>query len=254
MWNLSRANFNRLMKSWVFWICAAFLVCAACRSGVQEWVLSRDPGPNSAWDRWSVILFQQVRDMLPFVMGALSSLFLAGEYDGNAIRNKLVPGHSRGAVYCAAVTTISAGAILLFLLHTGIVAVFLRLSFGPFPNHPPVLQDLAAILVMWLAWSALFTAIGMNCTMPAVSVVVCLGAFGVLELITNLFHPIHQRNQVGVLAVVSPFLYDFLPTGQGDQLRDVGTMAEWHLIPYGLLFAVFANSIGALVFCKRDMK
>ncbi len=252
MGNLLRANIARLRKSWVFWLCAIVLVLMACRSGGKELVLSRDPGSNSAWDRWSVMLFQPVGTTLPVVSAVFSALFLGGEYDGNPIRNKLILGHSRASVYFAAWVSVFAGTILLFLLRTGIMAGFLYLGFGPFPGDPPVPEDLAAILVMWLAWSALFTAIGMNCTVPAVSVVLCLGAFGLLLMVTRHFDPLFQRNQVGFRAVLCPFLYNFLPTGQGDQLRDVGYTGEAHLIPYSLLFAAIGGGIGALVFCRKD--
>lgn len=254
MWNLMQANCARLRKSWVFWLCAAVLVLLACRSGVKELMLSRDPGSNSAWDRWSAMLFQQVGTTLPVVAAVFSALFLGGEYDGTPIRNKLIQGHGRAAVYFSAWISVSVGTILLFLLHTGIMAGFLHLGFGPFPGDPPVLGDLTAILVMWLAWSALFTAIGMNCTVPAVTVVLCLGVLGLFLVATHHLDPILQRNQEGFRAVLCPFLYNFLPTGQGDQLRDVGRTGEAHLIPYALLFAAIWNGIGALVFCIKDKK
>ncbi len=265
MWNLLQANIARLRKSWVFWLCAAVLVYFAWDRGMYEMAFRLNMGQNTVWDRWSFTLFGRVWNLLPLVATVFAALFLGGEYDGSAIRNKLIPGHGRGAVYCAAMLTVILGILLLFLLYTGGTAVFLWAAYGPFPDYPwadagaepigrIVLEDLAAILVMWVAWGGLFTAIGMNCPVPAVSVVVSLGVYGLLLLLGNEMDPILMQNQTGLRAKLSPFLYNFLPTGQGDQLRTVLNHGRLDLIPYGLLFTVVVNGIGAFVFCKKDMR
>ncbi len=216
MKSLLTSYFSRLGKSRVFWLCAAFMAVLAVQSGSAEFTIAE----QAAQDRWTVILFGEISFELPCVLAVFAALFLGGEYDGGAIRSKLIVGRARWAVYGAALITVSATAALLALLYTGVAAALCRLAHGPMPDASRVSVYLAAVLLMCVSWSALFTAIGLNCARPAVSAAVCLVVMLVSYTVCASVFPgdilLHGN---GPEAALSRFFYDLLPSGQGAQLR-----------------------------------
>lgn len=256
MKSLLSSYFSRLGKSRVFWLCAAVMAALALWRGGLEFLIGPD---QIAQDRWAVTLFGEMQIELPGVLAVFAALFLGGEYDGGAIRNKLIVGCARWTVYGAALATVSAVAALLALLYTGVTAALCWLAHGPMPDPSRLPVYLAAALLVCVAWSALFTAVGLNCTRPAVSVVTCLAAVGVTFVACARFFTadilIHDN---GPEAALSRFFYNLLPIGQGDQLRFIGTDnlrdPPEVLMPYSALFITLATGAGLPLFWRKDLK
>lgn len=255
MKSLLASYFSRLGKSRVFWLCAAVMAALAVRSGLVEFIMAG----QAAQDRWAVILFGEMHFELPGILAVFAALFLGGEYDGGAIRNKLIVGRARWTVYGAALVTVSAVAALLALLYAGVTAALCWMAHGPMPDPSRLPVYLVAVLLVCVAWSALFTAVGLNCTLPAVSVVTCLAAVGVTFVACARFFTadilIHDN---GPEAALSRFFYNLLPIGQGDQLRFIGTDNLRNppevLMPYSALFIVLATGAGLPLFWRKDLK
>ena len=253
---LLASYFTRMGKSRAFWVCTAAIEGLALWHGWREFGIGPD---QSAQDRWATVLFAEMHYELPCILGIFAALYLGEEYEGGALRNKLIAGHGRWAVYGAALAAVSAAAWLMAIAYTGISALLCWLAHGPMPDPSRVPVFLAAVLLVCLAWSTLFTAIGLNCTRPYVSAVVCLAAVGVLLVASARFLSVDiilQGN--GPDAAVSRFFYNLLPSGKGDQLRYIGTSnladAPETLMPYSALFTVLAVAAGMPLFWRRDLK
>ncbi len=247
--------FSRLGRSRVFWLCVAVMIALAVRSGAVEFTVA----DQAAQDRWAMILFGEMHLELPVILAIFAALFLGGEYDGGAIRNKLIVGCARWTVYGAALVTVSALAIGLALLYAGVAAVLCWLAHGPMPDPSRLPVYLAAVLLVCVAWSALFTALGLNCTRPAVSLVICLAVVGITFLACTRFLPAEIiAHDNGPEAALSRFFYNLLPIGQGDQLRIIDTDnlrdPPEALMPYSALFIVLATGAGLPLFWRKDLK
>ena len=94
MGNLIRAHFARLWRSPVFWLGTA----ASAAAGVLLWF------PSAAG----------LAVVPPFCCAAVFSLFFGAEHADGTIRNKLIAGHSREAIYLATLT--AALTVTLFYL------------------------------------------------------------------------------------------------------------------------------------------
>ena len=247
--------FSRLGRSRVFWLCVVVMIALAVRSGAMEFTVA----DQAAQDRWAIILFGEMRLELPIILAIFASMFLGGEYDGGAIRNKLIVGCARWRVYSAALVTVSAVAVGLALLYAGVAAVLCWLAHGPMPDPSRLPVYLAAVLLVCVAWSALFTALGMNCIRPSVSIVTCLAVVGVTFLICTRFllaEIIAHDNCPE--AALSRFFYNLLPIGQGDQLRFIETDSLRYppeaLMPYSAMFIVLTTGAGLPLFLRKDLK
>ena len=255
MKSLLTSYFSRLGKSRVFWLCAAFMAILAVWRGSAEFTIVG----QTAQDRWTVILFGEMGFELPCVLAVFAALFLGGEYGGGAIRSKLIVGRSRWTVYGSALITVSATAALLALLYAGVAAALCRLAHGPMPDASRVPAYLAAVLLVCVSWSALFTAIGLNCARPVVSAAVCLVAVLVsFAACSHIFPADILLHSNGSEAALSRFFYDLLPSGQGAQLRIIGTDnlrdPPEALMPYSALFIVLATGVGLSRFRRKDLK
>lgn len=255
MKSLLSSYVSRLGKSRVFWLCAAAMAALAIRRGAAEFRIFGQP----PMDRWSLTLFGDIQYQLPCILAIFTALFLGGEYTGGAVRNKLVVGRARWGVYCSALLTVSAVAVSLALLYTGVTAGLCRLAHGPMPDPSQVPVYLAAVLLVCIAWSALFTAVGLNCTRPAVSVVVCLAVVGVTFVACARFFAadilLHNN---GPETALSRFFYNLLPIGQGDQLRIIGANnlsdPPETLMPYSALFIALTTAAGLPLFWRKNLK
>ena len=92
MRKLMRANFYRLWKSRVFWICvaASFLISAAFRLA-KQYPSQEMPSLDE--------MYLQIFPMLPLIHGVFAGLFLGTEYQDGTLRNKVTVGHTRGEIY-----------------------------------------------------------------------------------------------------------------------------------------------------------
>ena len=92
MRKLMRANFYRLWKSRVFWICvaASFLISAAFLLAKQY--PSQEMPPLDE-------MYLKIFPMLPLIHGVFAGLFLRTEYQDGTLRHKVTVGHTRGELY-----------------------------------------------------------------------------------------------------------------------------------------------------------
>lgn len=118
MGNLIRAHLARLWRAPIFWLCciAMFIIgTGLANSAISDWqVMMYGDISFTSTTLWGQPLCGSGA-LIGFALAALFSLFFGTEYSDGAIRNKLIAGHSRGAIYFATLITAILAALPLYL-------------------------------------------------------------------------------------------------------------------------------------------
>lgn len=277
MRKLLNANFARLWKDKAFWCNAAVVLIVSLAVSLQ--------GSGSAQNMmamgYMVTLddyFYNNANMMGLFYAIFVSLFLGTEYSDGTIRNKLLIGHRRGAVYAASfLTCLCAGAVLILIWMIGsLPGLFLvgKLEMG--------ITGFAVYLLIALGFTAalisLFTLIASLSDNKALTVVFCLGAWLVLLLCASGVYDrlCEPELQSGVMLTVDGLqtmapepnpLYvsgamrrllecvlDFLPTGQTLQMSNNEITLPARELIFSLLFTFGTCAAGLLAFRRKDIK
>lgn len=269
---LMRANFARLMKDKVFWICIAFMFIAGIFGVVQKYV--KDPGETP----------DQLLFIFPVLIGivtaAFSSLFIGTEYSDGTIRNKLIVGHKRSSVYLSNFLTCSAAGIIMCLSYIAAVAA---LGF-PLLGLPKVTPGSAMILLfisfmMVISFCALFTLLCMLNQSKATSAVICIIMIVAMLVVASLINSkldapqfydsysisdsvsdsstekvVNPDYLTGTKREIYQFMLDFLPSGQSIEISSYKTPHLWQMSAYSFFIAVSSTAAGMFCFRKKDLK
>lgn len=276
--NLICANFSRLWKSKVFWlVAAAMLACSAFAmlNGCRQAAANAGSGFVYMLDHY----YFDLAPALGLACAVFISLFLGTEYSDGTVRNKLVVGHSRPAVYAANLVVCFAASLTFMAawLLGGLVGIpFL----GPWRLGPAGLAAyLLAAALMMAAFTAIFTWVGTAFSNKAVSAVCSILLFlGLLVLASMLYNRLSAPELLSgvvitaeggmTMAEPSPnpdyisgsvrslyeFFLDFLPTGQGILMANLELA---HLLRAALssVFIAAAAALGGIaLFCKKDLR
>lgn len=269
---LLRANFARLKKDKVFWICMAFMFAAGIFSVIQTRI--KDPGETP----------DQLLFIFPVLIGiitaAFSSLFVGTEYSDGTIRNKLTVGQKRSAVYLSNFITCSAAGIFMCLSYIAAVTVLgLPLLGLPKMEEGTIILLCLVSFMMVIACAALFTLLCMLNESKAVSAVVCILMMVALLVFASVINSMLDAPQfydsyqltdsmgnISSQLVANPdyltgtkreayqFILDFLPTGQAIEISTHKTPHLWQMPLYSLLIVLASTAGGVLCFQKKDLK
>jgi ABC-type transport system involved in multi-copper enzyme maturation permease subunit len=272
MRKLLRANFARLKKDKVFWICMAFMFAAGIFGVVQKYI--NDPGETP----------DQLLFIFPVLIGivtaAFSSLFIGTEYSDGTIRNKIVVGQKRSSVYLSNFITCSAAGIIMCLSYIAAVAVlgFPLLGLPKMEAGPAIILLLVSFMMV-ITCAALFTLLCMLNQNKAISAVICIIMIVTLLVVASLINSKLDAPQFydsyklsdsmgnsSTEKVVNPdyltgtereayqFMLDFLPTGQAIEITSHETPHLWQMPLYSLLIVLASTVSGVLCFRKKDLK
>ena len=217
-----------------------------------------------------------------FLTAASVSLFVGTEYSAGTIRNKLISGPSRAAIYFSNLIACSAAGLFMCLAYLlPAAAAGIPLCGIETADFRYIVSMFLCSFVMTLAFTSLCTLVGMLCQNKAVTAVVtilsvCLFFVASIYISARLNEP-ETYPEVTALAedgsvistrdVPNPgylrgtqrqiyeFLDEFLPTGQsvilsrGDQGSPFLLMSA-----YSAGIAAAAAGIGIFLFRKRDIK
>ena len=217
--------------------------------------------------------------LIGLVTAIFTSLFVGTDYSDGTIRNKLIVGHTRIAIYLANLVTTGVAALLFCLsCLVSTLALGLPLLGAPVAGLQTLCPLLFGSLLLALAFAAIYTMVGMVCSNKAAVAVICLVALmllmigsswvvamlaepefyenytltdGEMEVIENVRNP---RYPTGVWRDVLEFLNDFLPTGQSMQYGQMQVAHPWLLALWSFLIALGATLAGALVFRRKDIQ
>ncbi len=285
MRNLLSANFLRLWRNKAFW--AAVTVClvlgAAAALGEFQFQVSTGAVLNvPEVAQYKALLERQFFEYAAFIgilAAALISLFLGTEYSDGAIRNKIVTGCSRTAIYFANLITGFAASLLCMAGYMlSCLAVGAPL-LGWFTKPAPlIISAIAGSVFMLAAFCAMFTFLTMNFSKKSTSVVVCLlGVFILLIAAAYLmarldapefFNGYAFANGEFVQAAPEPnpqylrgteravhqFLYDLLPTGQSLQYTMLSFTDPARLMGLSAAVTAVFSAAGCALFRRKDLK
>lgn len=271
MRKLLRANFYCLRRSKLLWLCflGAFVLSA--------FFMVQLSGGDAELPSLDMAILQ-VFPFLPILYAAFISLFLGLDYQDGTMRNKLVIGHARGAVYLSALTTGIVGcfAILLGWFAGGMIGI-VRLGWFVAPTKALLLYA-AAILLLTAAEAAILTLVAMLVTNRAVSSVVSiLLIFALLLLSSTLYNALCEPELAasavatgngfefgapqpnadyvsGVRRVIYQFIIDALPTGQAILLANQELARPALSLCASACIVLLTVAVGMIIFRRKDLK
>ncbi|WP_312940745.1 ABC transporter permease subunit [Oscillibacter sp.] len=269
---LMTANFARLKKNKVFWISMAFMFAAGASSVIMK--LINDP---TATADQQILIFPVY---IGIVSAAFCSLYIGTEYSDGTIRNKLIVGHARSAVYLSNFITCSAAGIAMCLSYVAAVAVLGLPLLGLSQMRMEVLAALILVaFMMVIATTALLTLLCMLNQNKATAAVICILSIVALLVLATMINAklaapqyfdsyvftdsldgamtgqlVNPRYLTGTKREIYQFLLDFLPTGQAVEISMQSTPHLWLMPLYSLVITLVSTGCGLICFRKKDLK
>lgn len=282
MIRLLNANFARLFKGKLFWICAS----AAVILGLIE-IFSHIKNPTNSPDyvlHPEIWLFNMSGFVLLIITAVLVGIFV-GEEHGGILRNKIIVGQKRIAVYFADLLTCCVGVLIIHALFVGTVLVTGILCGGELLLKAEEialyeLLQLASLLAMCAFFTTLTMLIPKKLAGAIAALVTIFAFFFVSNSISVNLFKINQKVEDGIASTadivekeVLTVTQDVLPLGQHDQMRsslhklvskkecelagvprDIEVSYPIEIAPSSLLIFVLTTAVGVLVFRKKDIK
>lgn len=273
---LLSAGFTRLRKDKVMWgAMAAMLLYSVIYmlNGCRQATLNTMAEYNYSLDNY----YFHYAMLIGMFCCVVTGMFLAPEYGEGILRNKLVVGHSRSAVYLSnLILSFSSSVLLLVMWLIGALAGVPALGFWKMGSG--VLLYLAVSICYLAAFSAIYTFIGMLVShKPMAEVGSLLFFFVLLFLGSSLYQALQQpefNNNIivtledgmtmgnptpnpayltGTTREIYQFLADFLPTGQCIQMFDLNLAHPLRMILSSLFIAAAATAGGVFLFGKKNL-
>lgn len=277
---LLKANVSRLKKDTVFRVCLLFTLLYAIVTIVAGWRSMEINDTTIAIDALFLNSFG-VSGFLAvpgIVLAAFCSMFIGTEFSDGTLRNKLIVGHRRRAIYLSNVLTCAVSGIFFSLVYLLTVSIAGIPLFGGFQLETGTLLLLIFDgMLAIVAYAAIFNMLSMVLQNKTVCVCLCLIAvmasmFLCFYLMKRLEGPsmveVYQmvngktttesvpNNQYvdGSLRQVFQFMIDFLPSGQSLQLSGQ-TAVHLKLMPlYSAATILLTNIAGIAAFARKDIK
>lgn len=275
---LLSAGFARLWKNTVFWIEIITMLLFYTLLMTSNYRDVRNYGLSYSLD----VFFAGSFMIISFFTATFASMFLGTEYSDGTIRNKLIMGHSRAAIYLSNLIVCFVSTVLVCLSSIVLTCVMGIPMFGLLTK--PLINTLALIgtgIFITAAYSAIFTMIAMLISNKPLTVITCIFTclalyFSAMSIGMKLEEPEvissgytwdeEKENLVplqpypnpdylrGTKRAVYEFLYDFLPAGQGFQLANTNAALKVQFPIYSLVITGAVTAAGILVFRRKDLK
>lgn len=280
--NLLSSNFSRLFKNKVFWLCMIAMFTSAVLlviSGYRRMVLFEDYEIHYSLDQ----VYFQFATFIGIICAVFTSFFLGTEYGDGTIRNKIIVGQTRTAIYFANLIINSVASLLFLAVWFFMVTVIGFPLFGELPMGAlQFVTYLAVSIFMVLALVSIFTTIGMLSHNKAITVVMSvLSVLALLLIASMIYSRLNEPEQMsglviitdgiqlgedkfvtspnpayvsGTLRKVLEFFIAFLPTGQALCLSE---LQDFNYV-LGILSSIFITIVttlgGMALFQKKDIK
>ena len=212
------------------------------------------------------------------LFAAFLSLYLSGEFADGGVRNKLIVGHSRTAVYLADYLT-CLGGCLAFAGAWVLGSLPGLVWIGPFSMGAGEFWAYLAVTAgLCASFAALFCLVDLLFSNKAVTVIASLALWlGLVLLAGALYDRLSEPEMTGgvmyvdgafremdpapnpqylggAVRLVCTLVLEFLPTGQAQLLRDVQAASPLRMIALSALFTALLLGAGVLLFRKKDVK
>lgn len=278
MSRLLRAGFFRLRRSKIY-VAAMVAVTGYCIFMYLNEYLTDMPD-NITQDFVPTLdaYFFNTIIMMGVVVAIFISIFVGNEYSNGSIRNKLVVGSSRTAIYFSSMLNIVvAGTALVMCIYTINIMVGLPLM-GPTerPLGEIVILSVQAIFLV-IAYSSIFHMVAMlSPSKTNTAIINILLAFGLLFLAIMLYDQMMQPEYIqhlvtgdsemvletvknvnyltGTKREIYQMILNILPSGQSLQLVQQGGETAGKMILYSLGITAVTSTIGVTLFRRKDIK
>ena len=279
MRKLLSANFSRLWKDKIFWLCMGAMLIY---SVVYMLNGSRQATIDLSEYNYSIDKYYFNFAMVIGVFCALfSSMFLGTEYSDGTIRNKIIVGHTRTSIYLAnMITSFAATLLIMFIWLIGALVAIPALGVWEM-GVPNLLAYLFIAVMFEAALSAIFTFVCMQSTNKAITVAISMLLFlGLIVFASMIYNGLSEPEMTGgvritangmemaeltpnpnyvsgVTRTIYQFIVDFLPTGQGLQMwqLEIGNAAQMvRMLVSSVAITVLATLGGIFIFKRKDLK
>lgn len=213
------------------------------------------------------------------ISSIFSSLHIGTEYSSGAIRNKLIVGHNRSAIYLSNLITVFVTSLLSCIIYLVIASV---IGFPFLGSLSVSVKDTVIILIcsifMILVFSSIFTMLSMVNHNKAVNAIVSVLLAVLLMYLASVIRQILEAEPTiptgyeitasgelimgstipnphyltGIKRDLFELVYDFLPSGQCEQFMKAQYSVFMPL--YSVAITVFFSIIGIGVFKKKNIK
>ncbi len=259
---LLNANFTRLFKTTVFKTCLAFSALAAGMVVIISYIDTKTNAEAYAQlgDEYMSLgghIFSGGIYML-FILAIFVSSFTGTEFFDKTVRNKLIAGHRRGAVYLSNLIVCIAANILFHIVYIVCTLILGTLLLGK--------PSLSATDILLFSVCGVFAVTAVTAIVTLISMLVQNQAAYILAFITvtaMLFLAI----MISTYLSLSPdttqlkykifkFLYDFLPSCQLERLTAPESMERGKIgifAAFDIAIMLAASGCGILAFRKKDL-
>ena len=271
---LFRAGLYRLRKNKGAYACVIIPPIYSVCLMLSQYMQMKESGANYLLDPFLFHFF--------LVMGVLLSVFVSlyvgTEYHDGTLRNKLISGSSRNAVY---------GLNLWISFLVGTCSVLLAYTAGLAAGIPmfgviempalTMLQTCVAGILLVLSYVSIFHMISMLSSSKTTSAVVCiLAAVFMMVFAGIIFSKLSQPEMItqavivngetdmetvknpayltGISRTVYQNILDFLPAGQAVQIFNQGVLNLGRMMGYSILIIFGTSLAGLYLFNRKDIK
>ncbi len=262
MSKLLYANFFRLWKNRLFLIGLGFMFFAGGFLVFQQY--RQLIGYGAVVNLDSTFFVYTI--MIGVISSIFCSLFLNVEYNDGTIRNKIIAGHRRAAIYFSnlIVNIIASFLFCVSYILANIVVGIPLIGTLTIPLSKTVLILVGSMITI-IALCSIFTMINMLIHSKAIAPIICvvamfLSIFFVNEVQRILDNPQYWYDGTVNTAYVDgaererlEFIYNALPAGQEMQYsrKNIENINEMCLYSIGI--AVITSAVGVLLFRKKDI-
>ena len=275
MRNLLHANFSRIWRNKVFWGELLLLFGAGVWSVSMMYRERAQYGWGHPFDEQ--LFFFAI--LVGCFLSVFCSLFFGTEYSDGTIRNKLIVGHTRSAIYCSGLLSCIAESLLTacaFLVPYCTLGAFL--TDAPAKTTGQILLHVCISVFLLAAFASLYFMLTMLIEKRSVAAVFCiLFFFGMLlvasvtkarldepEMVTGYSLTINGFEQTApepnprylqpLARAIFQFFFDLLPTGQMLQLTFFSVLHPLRLMLCSAAICAATTGFGLFFFGKKDLK
>ena len=278
MRKLLSAGLIRLRKSRIFWLLSGFMLAF----GLYYPIALRMQADKYGFTATIESPFFTHIMLMGVLTSIFISLFIGTEYNDGTMRNKLIAGHSRTAVYFSFLIVSIAAIFLMCLAYliSSLCTGIPLLGFFSDAAFPIVLGHIGTIFILAVAFTSICTAAAMLCQNKAATATVCiLGVFIFLffgayirarleepEYDQAYYFETEETSEAesapptpnpwyvsGTKRQVYEFLHDFLPGNQAMQLCTLSADNLWKMSFYSILIAAVVTGTGIYVFYRENI-
>lgn len=257
MRKLLSADIFRIFHIKWFWLCLGGMFVMSCSFMTMQYTSMDYTVPLSR------VIFLPM-SFYGMMVAAMVSLFVGEDFSDGFIRNKIIAGHSRTAVFVSILIVSCIACIVIYLLTT-LFTTFVGYLF--FENDVSVSRYMLYLtmgIAMCLSYSCIYCTITMICGNKTTATVLCMGLSFLLLVVclrTNqtMIQP-EYKNGVPNPAYIDGFVksfYEFLhnlnPSGQSAQLSAMNVFEPAIFVLSDLIWILIAG-VGCAIFNRKNIQ